>query len=168
MDSVIILTIRIAMLAVLWFFVLLAVRAVKKSTDVPVRGAVASGRTAAVPGAVAGASKGDHVRGGLKLGGQPPVTAIEVVNEQGAGNRYEIGNLSEIVLGRSPESTIRIPDDYASSRHAVLRKNGSDWVVEDLSSRNGTFLGDYQIDQPEKVGPGSVIRIGRTYVKLVA
>lgn len=148
MDSVFILVIRIAMLAVLWLFVLMAVRAVKKSTDV--------GKAPAKAAAPA------------ILGKPAKVRALDIVDESGAGHRYEITGLEEITLGRSQDATIYIQDGFASSRHAVLFKKGSEWFVEDLSSRNGTFVDDYQIDQPEKVGPGSVIRIGRTFVKLVA
>src|SRR5450432_1694143 len=43
---------------------------------------------------------------------------------------------SELILGRSPQSSIRFDDDGVSRRHARLSQapgSGGDWVLEDLS-----------------------------------
>ena len=48
------------------------------------------------------------------------------------------------------------------------RRRGSEWVVEDLESRNGTFVNGVRIDQPEVVGADSEIKLGRTTVRLNA
>src|SRR5699024_10215107 len=57
---------------------------------------------------------------------------------------------------------------YASSRHARLFRRGSQWFVEDLESRNGTFVAGNRIDQPEQVGVNTDIKMGRSTVRLVA
>jgi predicted component of type VI protein secretion system len=45
----------------------------------------------------------------------------------------------EFVIGRS-EGSLTIPDDqFLSSRHVAIRKQGDRYVVVDLESRNGTF-----------------------------
>ena len=69
-------------------------------------------------------------------------------------------------MGRIQKCTFVVGDDFASARHARLFKHGSEWFVEDLDSRNGTFVGGYRIDQPERVNSNSDIKIGRTIVRL--
>jgi two-component system, cell cycle response regulator len=52
----------------------------------------------------------------------------------------------ELVLGRSPASTLRFDDDGVSRRHARLWQAPSgEWIVEDLQSANGTFINDERI-----------------------
>ncbi|MEL4505568.1 FHA domain-containing protein [Luteococcus sp. H138] len=70
-------------------------------------------------------------------------------------------------LGRAPSSTIIIDDDFSSSRHAILRPDADgSWVLEDLNSTNGTYVNAVKLTQPTRVGPGDLIRIGRTQLRL--
>ena len=46
-----------------------------------------------------------------------------------------------MLIGRAPECTLVLDDDYASGRHARLFPQDGEWFVEDLGSTNGTFLG---------------------------
>ena len=71
-----------------------------------------------------------------------------------------------VLLGRNPECTLVLDDDFASGRHArIFRRDGS-WLVEDLGSTNGTFLGSKLLTQPMPVEVGSTIRIGKTIFEL--
>lgn len=45
-----------------------------------------------------------------------------------------------VVVGRSPGADILIPTDYVSGRHARFSLMGSNLMVEDLGSLNGTTL----------------------------
>jgi pSer/pThr/pTyr-binding forkhead associated (FHA) protein len=40
------------------------------------------------------------------------------------------------------------------------------WVVEDLGSTNGTYLGPRKLDGPAAMEPGVPLRIGRTVLEL--
>src|SRR5262249_45476698 len=44
-------------------------------------------------------------------------------------------------IGRDPQSDIVVNDSRVSWRHAVLRQDGSTWLLEDVGSTNGTFQG---------------------------
>src|SRR3978361_1730774 len=46
-----------------------------------------------------------------------------------------------ILLGRGADATVRLDDDYVSTRHARFVPHGEDWYVEDLGSTNGTYIG---------------------------
>ena len=67
----------------------------------------------------------------------------------------------ETVIGRSGEIDISLTDRLASRRHAVIRQHDGQWLVEDLESRNGTWLDNRRIEA-EPLVEGSVVRIGMT------
>ncbi|MEJ5914586.1 FHA domain-containing protein FhaB/FipA [Pseudokineococcus sp. 1T1Z-3] len=73
---------------------------------------------------------------------------------------------SPVVIGRSPDSTLVLDDDYASGRHARLFPQDGAWWVEDLGSTNGTLLGRDQLGAATPVRAGAQLRIGRTVLEL--
>jgi len=71
-----------------------------------------------------------------------------------------------VLLGRNPECTLVLDDDFASGRHArIFRRDGS-WFVEDLGSTNGTYLASRKLTAPMPVEVGSTLRIGKTVFEL--
>jgi hypothetical protein len=77
-------------------------------------------------------------------------------------------NLSQapVLLGRAPECTLVLEDDYASNRHARFFLQNGAWFVEDLGSTNGTFIGRNRVEGAETVEVGVPVRVGRTVVEL--
>jgi pSer/pThr/pTyr-binding forkhead associated (FHA) protein len=71
-----------------------------------------------------------------------------------------------ILLGRNPECTLVLDDDFASGRHARIFLRDASWFVEDLGSTNGTFLGTNKLTQATPVQVGSSLRIGKTVFEL--
>jgi hypothetical protein len=71
-----------------------------------------------------------------------------------------------ILIGRAPECTLVLEDDYSSNRHARFVLNQGVWMIEDLGSTNGTFLGRSRVETPTVVEPGVPVRIGRTVLEL--
>jgi transcriptional regulator with PAS, ATPase and Fis domain len=58
-------------------------------------------------------------------------------------------------------------DDWLSRRHAIVARTGGGWVVRDLDSRNGTFVGGARV-QGEVTDAGEpIVRVGRTLLVLV-
>ena len=66
----------------------------------------------------------------------------------------------ENIFGRGPDSVLWIDDDTVSRRHARIRVEKEGAVLEDLDSRNGTFLGDRRLDAPAPLRDGDRIRLG--------
>src|SRR4051812_37457510 len=73
-----------------------------------------------------------------------------------------------IVIGRGDGCEIRLPDPSVSHRHASLRQRGSDYVVVDEGSTNGTFVGPVRLSPqaPRVVRSGELVRIGRIWLEL--
>ena len=68
-----------------------------------------------------------------------------------AGTRYR--------LGRDPGSDIVLSDARVSWHHATLRHEQDNWILEDLGSTNGTFIGTQRVDRVT-ISSSCVIRLG--------
>ena len=62
-------------------------------------------------------------------------------------------------IGRDPKSDIGMTDSRVSWRHGVLRIDGDAWILEDLGSTNGTFVGPERLDRIE-ISADCVVRLG--------
>jgi len=74
-----------------------------------------------------------------------------------------------LLIGRNPECALVLDDDYASGRHCRIYPdptNRGGWVVEDLGSTNGTFMGRDKLTAARPVEIGSTLRIGKTVLEL--
>lgn len=67
----------------------------------------------------------------------------------------------ENVLGRGPEATVRIDAPGVSRRHAriVLGVDGA--TIEDLGSKNGTYVEEHRLQGPMGLEDGTRFRLGR-------
>lgn len=72
-----------------------------------------------------------------------------------------------VVIGRSPDSSLPLPgDDKISRAHARIRQVPQGFLLEDLQSRNGTFLDEKPLTGPIPLTGSKVIRIGHTLLQL--
>lgn len=170
--------IRLAFLVLLWVFVFSAVGVMRSD----LYGAKTSKRQAAKQAREAAATRPPQGRaqppvpGGPAQGrpvpqrGGPPVPSrLVVVDGSLTGTTVNITSGQQVTLGRAHDSTIVLDDDFASSRHARLYPDPSgQWIVEDLGSTNGTFLGQTKLVGPVAAGLGVPIRIGKTVLELRA
>lgn len=76
-----------------------------------------------------------------------------------AGSRIAIEGAASI--GRDSDNQIVIDDTTVSGRHAALIYRDGCWWLEDLGSTNGTWLGDRRVENPQPVGNGELIQVGR-------
>jgi two-component system, cell cycle response regulator len=84
---------------------------------------------------------------------------LTVIAGPHAGKAYSL-NREETILGRGREANVFIDDAGASRSHAriVVTEDGR-YVLEDLRSRNGTFVGGRRVDRVE-LSSGDRIAIG--------
>jgi hypothetical protein len=148
---------RFGFLALLWLFVLACMRVIR--SDLRASGAP---RVATPPPARRRGAKGAPPPGPVAPRGPTHL----VVTEGGLkGTRIALTG-APVLIGRANDSTLVLADDYASTRHARISNADGRWVVEDLGSTNGTYLGDRKLDAPVSLEVGVPLRIGKTVMVL--
>lgn len=68
------------------------------------------------------------------------------------------------VLGRSPEADVVVGMANVSRRHAKIVVDGAKATIEDLASRNGTFVCGVRIESPTPLSDGDEIHLGSVRV----
>ena len=76
----------------------------------------------------------------------------------------------EHVLGRDPDLVLFLDSPGVSRRHALIRVTAECATIEDLGSKNGTFIADRRVDSATPLADGDVICVGSVPVtfKVVA
>lgn len=78
---------------------------------------------------------------------------------------FEVGP-EGAVIGRAEDAEAFITEPRASRRHArVTPLEGGGWIVEDLASANGTWVGDQRVAR-RRLADGESVRIGATRIDL--
>lgn len=83
---------------------------------------------------------------------------LDAITGPAMGRRYPLEN-SQYVMGRHPDCDIVLESGSVSRQHAKISKSGSNFVLEDLKSRNGTFVNGRLINESTKLLEGDSIRI---------
>jgi pSer/pThr/pTyr-binding forkhead associated (FHA) protein len=148
---------RFGFLALLWLFVLASMRVIRSDLR-------SSGQPRiAVPPPVRRRGKGGGASSSRSTPGAP--THLLVTEGGLTGTRIGLTG-APVLIGRANDSTLVLEDDYASTRHARISLQDNMWVVEDLGSTNGTYLGQRKIDSPVPLEIGVPLRIGKTVLEL--
>jgi DNA-binding winged helix-turn-helix (wHTH) protein len=72
----------------------------------------------------------------------------------------------EHVLGRDPDVEIFLNSSGVSRRHALITIAADGATIEDLGSKNGTFVGDRRVDGSRSLGDGDIIGVGSVKLTL--
>jgi DNA-binding winged helix-turn-helix (wHTH) protein len=96
----------------------------------------------------------------VRSGGQPTLQGT-------AADRWLIGSTAEIalmpgenVLGREGSGVILLKSSTVSRRHVRIVIGADAAVVEDLGSKNGTYVNDERLTGPTPIADGDQVRIG--------
>lgn len=147
---------RLGFLVLLWIAVFSAIAVLRRDLQAPREArAVTVAPSTPVPRSAAPTRRGKRSSG----------RKLTVVDGELKGTAVPLSG-SVITIGRAPDSTIVLSDDYVSTRHARIYPSGSDWVVEDLGSTNGTWINKTRVTVPTIVEPGADLRIGRTTMRI--
>jgi pSer/pThr/pTyr-binding forkhead associated (FHA) protein len=93
-----------------------------------------------------------------------PELSLEIVEGAGAGAMVALGGA--LTVGRGRDADLVLADELVSRHHAQITPSGSGAVVEDLGSRNGTFVNGEVIHGPTRLNPGDQLQLGVTLVEL--
>jgi hypothetical protein len=156
---------RLGFLALLWILVLSVVAVLRRDLF----GMQVTRRQTPTPGGKARSLPGRSRPSEPPRAGAPAVSggprALVVTEGSLRGTTVALGQ-APILIGRAPECTLVLEDDFASGRHARFSLQAGVWMLEDLGSTNGTFLGRSKVEAPIAVEPGTPVRIGRTVLEL--
>jgi len=74
---------------------------------------------------------------------------------------------NEVTLGRSPTCSVSLDDDaFVSSVHARIFVLDGEAYLEDLNSKNGTYLNEEPVTAPTQLERGDLVRVGDTIFEL--
>ncbi len=82
------------------------------------------------------------------------------------GRSHEL-TADKTTIGRVEDNTFPITDPSVSSHHCEILLKGSDVVVNDLNSTNGTFINGDKVTEAT-LKPGQVLRLGQIELRLEA
>jgi len=88
------------------------------------------------------------------------VPTLHVLQGPDKGRTYETPD-EPAIIGRSSDQ-IHLSDNSSSRRHAQIRPNNGQWILEDLNSSNGTFLNGQRVVSPTILKHGDQIKVGST------
>jgi pSer/pThr/pTyr-binding forkhead associated (FHA) protein len=90
---------------------------------------------------------------------------LVVLSEGMTGQSYEL-KVDKTTIGRVDDNTFPIPHASVSSHHCEVLLRGSDIVVKDLNSTNGTFIQNEQVTGEKVLKPGQILRLGQVDIRL--
>ena len=148
---------RLAFLGLMWLFVLTTVLVLRRDLKQPAEARpIALGRTQRPPRPPkVPKNKATKVRG----------SKLIVTDGALSGTVIPLGT-ADVTIGRAPDSTVVVEDDYASSRHTRVFVIDGVWMVEDLGSTNGTWIDRTRITSATALPVGVPLRVGRTTLQL--
>jgi serine phosphatase RsbU (regulator of sigma subunit) len=83
-----------------------------------------------------------------------------LMSENSAGQSKQLPlDKKEMAIGRHPDCHIVIEDSSVSRFHSQISFDGHDFFLEDLDSRNGTYLNDSRLHQKVALQDGDQVRI---------
>ena len=90
-------------------------------------------------------------------------TAMLILREgQGVGTRWTIDR-SDMIIGREEDCDIVLPSRQISRNHARIRRSGGRHILEDLGSKNGTFVNGRELTEPYTLQDGDEIQIALSF-----
>ena len=145
MPDIVLVLLKYAFLAILYIFIMRAVKAVYVELTPPATATAAPGRQAP-----------------RKTKKVPRKAAL--VEGPRKGKTFDLGE--ELIIGRGDKCQITLDDSYVSQVHARIFAKGESFVLEDLGSTNGTYLNRRRITAPVELQRGDQVKIGKTVMEL--
>jgi pSer/pThr/pTyr-binding forkhead associated (FHA) protein len=90
-----------------------------------------------------------------------------VILNQGMTGRTHDLNVDRTTIGRVDDNTLQIADPSVSSHHCEVQLHGSEILIRDLNSTNGSFINGEKITE-KVLKPGQTLRLGQVELKLEA
>ena len=89
---------------------------------------------------------------------------LVLLSEGLTGRTYEL-KVEKTTVGRVSDNTFEIPEASVSSHHCEILLKGSDVLIRDLDSTNGTFINGEKVSEAV-LKPGQILRLGTVEMRL--
>ena len=93
------------------------------------------------------------------------MTRLVFVDQEGWEHQVLLSEVNQI--GRHPSRDIQVLDAMVSRQHAVISWADNGFWLQDLASKNGTFLNGERVFGPVRLIDGDVITFGDTLVSVI-
>ncbi len=90
---------------------------------------------------------------------------IHVIDGNGTASD-RVFEKDSVLVGRSSRLDLTLPDRALSRQHARIYWSEGRWFVEDLGSRNGTFVNQVRLEGPKEIRQGDRISLGSCSLEL--
>ncbi len=90
---------------------------------------------------------------------------LVILSEGLTGKAHEL-KVERTTIGRVEDNAFPIPEASVSSHHCEILLRGSDVVLRDLNSTNGTFINGQQLTGEAVIKSGQIIRLGQVEMRL--
>jgi len=107
-----------------------------------------------------------RVRVAADLGVLTPMQVDLEIRERGAHRTARLRPPADI--GRTHDADVALADPEVSRRHARLDARSAVVYLEDLQSRNGTFLNGRRVTEPIEIRNGDEIDVGTTRMVVIS
>jgi pSer/pThr/pTyr-binding forkhead associated (FHA) protein len=91
---------------------------------------------------------------------------LVVLSEGLTGRSYEL-KVEKTTVGRLDDNAFQIPEQSVSSHHCEVLLKGTDVLVKDLNSTNGTYINGEKVTE-QVLKPGQILRLGQIELRLEA
>ena len=171
MSELALFLLRIGLVAILWIFVFSIISVIRSDLF----GQRVAGKSAVISPTqvVSQASLPNPPTGPIRVlqestePSSKAATKLVITEGENAGKEIPLTG-RELHIGRAVSSDLVITDEYASTQHAKLVLINDEWLVQDLNSTNGTFLGGVRVGIPAVVKLGVPVKVGKTVFELRA
>jgi hypothetical protein len=92
------------------------------------------------------------------------MSKLVILNQGMTGRTFELA-IERTTVGRVDDNTLQIADGSVSSHHAEILLRGSDILIRDIGSTNGTFIDNEKITEMV-LHPGQILRFGQVELKI--
>ncbi len=106
-----------------------------------------------------------EVPSGVILPSRPGSACLVVIYGPELGKRMQLG-AAPFEIGRSSKNDLFLDQESVSRHHARITSDGTEHLVQDLNSTNGTFVNDVAVRQ-ERLSDGDQVRVGRSILKFM-
>jgi len=88
-----------------------------------------------------------------------PAATLTMTRGPGAGRRFDIG-AAAVTIGRDAQNDVPVEGTWVSRQHVRIAWTGTEYIVEDLGSTNGTFVNGERVGGPRALRSGDFLQLG--------